>query len=161
MIFESLASKRPQEAALFLRPYLVSVLGLPVAKPHLWSSLVCKDYIIPHIVTLFLYADSYIYIFPNRRLAGCIQFRLRIVSEIFCQLIFRKALSRKSRYCPIFSSAILVALSTVFKLLWNCRKLTVFFPIHHFQRTLRGELTYLINFLNRAVQSNFFACCID
>ena len=28
MIFESLASKRPQEAALFLRPYLVSVLGL-------------------------------------------------------------------------------------------------------------------------------------
>lgn len=36
MIFESLASKRPQEAALFLRPYLVSVLGLPVAKPHLF-----------------------------------------------------------------------------------------------------------------------------
>ena len=67
MIFESLASKRPQEAALFLRPYLVSVLGLPVAKPHLWSSLVCKDYIIPHIVTLFLHTDSYIYIFPNRR----------------------------------------------------------------------------------------------
>lgn len=65
MIFESLASKRPQEAALFLRPYLVSVLGLPVAKPHLWSSLVCKDYIIPHIVTLFLHTDSYIYIFPE------------------------------------------------------------------------------------------------
>lgn len=84
MIFESLASKRPQEAALFLRPYLVSVLGLPVAKPHLWSSLVCKDYIIPHIVTLFLHTDSYIYIFPNRRLTGCIPFRLKIVSEVFC-----------------------------------------------------------------------------
>ena len=86
MIFESLASKRPQEAALFLRPYLVSVLGLPVAKPHLWSSLVCKDYIIPHIVTLFLHTDSYIYIFPNRRLTGCIQFRLKIVSEV---LVFK------------------------------------------------------------------------
>lgn len=72
MIFESLAIKRPQEAALFLRPYLISVLGLPVVKPHLWSSLVCKDYIIPHIVTLFLHTDSYIYIFPNRRLTGCI-----------------------------------------------------------------------------------------
>lgn len=65
MIFESLASKRPQEAALFLRPYLVSVLGLPVAKPHLWSSLVCKDYIIPHIVTLFLHTDSYIIHLPE------------------------------------------------------------------------------------------------
>lgn len=108
MIFESLASKRPQEAALFLRPYLVSVLGLPVAKPHLWSSLVCKDYIIPHIVTLFLHTDSYIYIFPNRRLTGCIQFRLKIVSEVFCQLIFREVISRKSCYCPIFPSTILV-----------------------------------------------------
>ena len=119
MIFESLASKRPQEAALFLRPYLVSVLGLPVAKPHLWSSLVCKDYIIPHIVTLFLHTDSYIYIFPNRRLAGCIQFRPKIVSEVFCQLIFREVISRKSCYCPIFPSTILVALSAVFELLRN------------------------------------------
>ena len=144
MIFESLASKRPQEAALFLRPYLVSVLGLPVAKPRLWSSLVCKDYIIPHIVTLFLHTDSYIYIFPNRRLAGCIQYRLKIVSEVFCQLIFRKALSRKSRYCPIFSSAILVALSTVFKLLWNCRKLTVFFSPSSFpaRAVLKVGLSY-------------------
>ena len=114
MIFESLASKRPQEAALFLRPYLISVLGLPVVKP-----LVCKDYIIPHIVTLFLHTDSYIYIFPNRRLTGCIQFRLKIVSEVFCQLIFREVVSRKSCYCPIFPSTILVALSAVFELLRN------------------------------------------
>ena len=106
MIFESLASKRPQEAALFLRPYLISVLGLPVAKPHLWSSL-------------FLHTDSYIYIFPNRRLTGCIQFRLKIVSEVFCQLIFREVVSRKSCYCPIFPSTILVALSAVFELLRN------------------------------------------
>ena len=99
---------------------------------------------IPHIVTLFLYADSYIYIFPNRRLAGCIQYRLKIVSEVFCQLIFRKALSRKSRYCPIFSSAILVALSTVFKLLWNCRKLTVFFSPSSFpaRAVLKVGLSY-------------------
>ena len=119
MIFESLADKRPQEASLLLRPYLVSVSGLPAAKPYLLSALVCKDYIIPHIVTLFLHTDSYIYIFPNRRLTGCIQYRLKIVSEVFCQLIFRKALSRKSRYCPIFPSTILVALSAVFELLRN------------------------------------------
>lgn len=144
MIFESLADKRPQEASLLLRPYLVSVSGLPAAKPYLLLALVCKDYIIPHIVTLFLYADSYIYIFPNRRLAGCIQYRLKIVSEVFCQLIFRKALSRKSRYCPIFSSAILVALSAVFKLLWNCRKLTVFFPPSSFpaRAVLKVGLSY-------------------
>lgn len=81
--------------------------------------LVCKDYIIPHIVTLFLHTDSYIYIFPNRRLTGCIQFRLKIVSEVFCQLIFREVVSRKSCYCPIFPSTILVALSAVFELLRN------------------------------------------
>ena len=128
MIFESLASKRPQEAALFLRPYLISVLGLPVAKPHLWSSLVCKDYIIPHIVTLFLHTDSYIYIFPNRRLTGCIQFRLKIVSEVFCQLIFREVVSRKSCYCPIFPSTILVALSAVFDSCGTGESSSCFFP---------------------------------
>ena len=90
MIFESLADKRPQEASLLLRPYLVSVSGLPAAKPYLLSALVCKDYIIPHIVTLFLHADSYIYIFPNRRLAGCIQYRLKIVSEVFCQDVYKR-----------------------------------------------------------------------
>ena len=119
MIFESLADKRPQEASLLLRPYLVSVSGLPAAKPYLLSALVCKDYIIPHIVTLFLHTDSYIYIFPNRRLTGCIQFRLKIVSEVFCQLIFREVVSRKSCYCPIFPSTILVAFSAVFELLRN------------------------------------------
>ena len=128
MIFESLASKRPQEAALFLRPYLISVLGLPVAKPHLWSSLVCKDYIIPHIVTLFLHTDSYIYIFPNRRLTGCIQFRLKIVSEVFCQLIFREVVSRKSCYCPIFPSTILVALSASLNSCGTGESSSCFFP---------------------------------
>ena len=71
MIFESLASKRPQEAALFLRPYLVSVLGLPVAKPHLWSSLVCKDYIIPPPQSPpFPPTPSHIYISPNLVFSG-------------------------------------------------------------------------------------------
>lgn len=78
-----------------------------------------ENYIVPYNALAFLHTDSYIYIFPNRRLTGCIQFRLKFVSEVFCQLIFREVISRKSCYCPIFPSTILVALSAVFELLRN------------------------------------------
>lgn len=47
MIFESLADKRPQEAALFLRPYLVSVSGLPAAS-HTFYQPSCAKIISYH-----------------------------------------------------------------------------------------------------------------